>query len=125
MAATTDLSTLRAIQTLGITSTLVLSGASISLSSFVIPRILEAPTVLCLKQWDAMFTQGKKTIPPAAVLTSGTWFYLAWNSFKTAGVLGESAVGKMRMYALAGALCAGILPYTIVFLVGASYIRAP
>ncbi len=46
---------IRIAQTLGITSSLMLGGISLGFSSFTVPRLMESPTPLMLRQWKKMY----------------------------------------------------------------------
>merc|ERR1712000_541897 len=57
---------IRLAQTLGITSSLILSGMTLSTSLTTVPRLLESPPTLLLQQWGHMYDRGRKTGPPIA-----------------------------------------------------------
>jgi hypothetical protein len=59
---------IRIAQTLGLGTSLMLAGSTLTTSIYLIPRLLESPTPLMLRQWDGMFQQGKRTAPPIAVV---------------------------------------------------------
>ncbi|KAK3335993.1 hypothetical protein B0T19DRAFT_408167 [Cercophora scortea] len=86
-----------------------LTGSSITLSTFLIPRLLESPTPLMLQQISRTISRGRAAMAPLTALVAITYFYLASRfGLRTAGGKG---------YLLAGMLCAGIAPYTM-FLMG-------
>jgi len=46
---------IRIAQTLGITSSLMLGGLSLGFSTFTVPRLMESPTPLMLRQFQKMY----------------------------------------------------------------------
>lgn len=82
------------------------SGLNLGLSFFVVPRLLESPTALMLRQWGSMFRVSSKTLPPALILPVFLNAYLACR-----------LPGKARIYSFATALAFSILPYTYALLV--------
>jgi hypothetical protein len=105
--ATESFIPLRITQTIGLTTTAVLAGTNLSLSFYLIPRILESPTPLLLRQWRAAYESGKSTIAPLAALCSVTFFYLSYHAHQTP-LLSHRWMG----YAAAGACAIGIAPWT-------------
>jgi hypothetical protein len=69
---------IRLVQTIGITTSSILAGSVASASFALVPRLLESPTPLLLKQWGNAYNAGKKNAPPFAVLSSACYFYLAY-----------------------------------------------
>lgn len=68
-----------------------------------------------------MFQSGKKQGPPLAAVAASSYWYLAWNAYKTSNstsTLGGSSSNKVAAYIIAGALAIGIVPYTLVFING-------
>ncbi|KAF8867354.1 hypothetical protein BDZ45DRAFT_638860 [Acephala macrosclerotiorum] len=108
---------IRLAQTLGLTSSLILAGQTITLSTFLIPRLLDSPTPLMLKQWNNMFQIGRLTGPQFALLSALSYFYLSYKSHLTP-ILSSSLLSKTTAYAIAGALSIGIVPYTLIFISG-------
>jgi hypothetical protein len=112
MASDTPLP-IRLAQTLGITTSLIFGGVIASLSIFVLPRILESPTPLLVKQWSRMYEAGKAAGRPAGVIAALSFFYLSYHhhtSSTSAFVNNTNAWG----YLTAGLLSIGIVPYTIL-----------
>jgi hypothetical protein len=106
---------IRLAQTLGITTSLIFAGANASLSIFLIPRILESPTPLLLKQWNHTYERGKAIGPPFGVVAALSFFYLSYHfhtSSTSAFVNNTNAWG----YLTAGLLSIGIVPYTMLVL---------
>ena len=94
---------IRLAQTIGITTSSILGGYVASASFALVPRLLESPTPLMLKQWGNAYNTGKKNAPPFAALSAACYFYLAYTSPKP----------KLYGYLIAGALSVGIMPYTL------------
>jgi hypothetical protein len=99
---------LRIAQTVGITTSAILAGFVSSASFTLVPRMLESPTPLLLKQWGNAYNVGKRNAPPFAALSSACYFYLAYTLPSNA----EKA--KLYGYLAAGALTIGIIPYTVL-----------
>jgi hypothetical protein len=93
-------------------TTLLLSsltaGTSLSLSYFLIPRLLESPTPVMLTQWARTYARGAAVMPAAAVLSAAGMFWLSL-------VTREE---RARGYLAAGLLTVGIVPYTILVMTG-------
>ncbi|TVY46341.1 Noranthrone monooxygenase, partial [Lachnellula occidentalis] len=108
---------IRLAQTLGLTTAGLLAGANISFSLIALPRILESPTPLLIQQWKHLFTSGRATLPPMALLSSSLFFYLASqarsSSSKPTSALPEESFWG---YVAAGVLALSIVPYTMVFM---------
>ena len=90
---------IRALQAATILASTAAGVGNASLSLFVIPRLLESPTPLMLRQWKNMHALTHLIFPPPIVLSGLAYFYLAYAT-------------RSRLYALAGALCAGATPWT-------------
>ncbi|RDW66211.1 hypothetical protein BP6252_09846 [Coleophoma cylindrospora] len=103
-------SAIHAIQAVGLVTSSALAGASIVISTIMVPRLLEAPTPLMLRQWNGVFTHGKNAMPPLAALAASSYFYLAYKSHQLLG----PAASKWKLYLVAGLLSIGIVPYTLV-----------
>lgn len=99
---------IRVTQTLGLTTSLLLAGSNITLSTFLIPRLLESPPPLLLKQWLHTYNLGKMTAPPLAFLSSLSYIYL---SYKTH--IADPTNRGAWAYLGSGLLMCGIVPYTI------------
>jgi hypothetical protein len=104
---------IRLAQTLGITTSLIFAGVNASLSIFLIPRILESPTPLLLKQWSRMYEAGKAVGRPAGAIAALSFFYLSYHHHTTSV---SSFVDNSQAwgYLTAGLLSIGIVPYTIL-----------
>ena len=82
------------------------SGLSLGFSTFLVPRLLEAPTQLMLKQWAHAYAAGHNIMPLTAATAAATYFWLA----------AKSPVAQTRGYLAAGLLTVGIVPYTLAFM---------
>lgn len=111
MAETTPLP-IRVAQTIGLTTASSIAGVSLSLSALVIPRILESPTPLLLKQWKHNLDSGKKSLPPLAGVSAAAFFYLAYEARKVHTILPR----KWQLYLASGLLAVGIVPYTLIIM---------
>ncbi|KAK1830342.1 hypothetical protein QBC39DRAFT_354232 [Podospora conica] len=106
MAPTTP-TPIRLAQATSILLSSSLTGVSLAISAFLVPRLLELPVPLMLLQWRATFHQGSKTMPPAAAAAAALYFYLAAAHRRT---------DRGVPYLAAGALSFGIIPYTVAFM---------
>ncbi|KAK4207034.1 putative N-acetyltransferase [Rhypophila decipiens] len=91
------------------------TGLSLSLSVILVPRLLESPSPLILRQWLSAFHQGKKLIPGLSILSSLGYFLLSWWHFHPSG--GSSTNGRLsKIYLLAGVATLSIVPYTRIIM---------
>lgn len=98
---------IRLAQCVGITATSALAGASLSISFISVPRLLESPPHLLLKQWNNLYQQGKAFFPTASIIPAASFFFLAYK---------ETDKLKLKLFATAGTLALGMMPYTILFM---------
>jgi len=103
---------IRLAQTIGITTSSILGGFVASASFQLVPRLLESPTPLLLKQWGNAYNIGKKNAPPFAALSAACYFYLAYT------LPSHAEKSKLYGYLVAGALTVGIAPYTLLVMMG-------
>ncbi|KAK3355148.1 hypothetical protein B0H65DRAFT_544423 [Neurospora tetraspora] len=115
------------VQSLSVLLSASASGASLSLSFFLVPRLLESPTPLMLTQWRRVYEQTFSTLNRAGAAAALGYFLLAWRFgvrytsevVKGGGLQGLKLVKRGRMYAVAGALLVlGMAPYGWVVLGG-------
>ncbi|CAG8972555.1 hypothetical protein HYALB_00011405 [Hymenoscyphus albidus] len=106
---------IRLAQTLGLTTQGIVAGLSLSYSIIAVPRLLESPTPLMLKQWAAMYNTGKLFMPPLSLLSASTFFYLA-SQFRN--VPSALAAQKYWMFIAAGFLAGAQVPYTVLLMKG-------
>ncbi|KAL2270966.1 hypothetical protein VTJ83DRAFT_337 [Remersonia thermophila] len=94
----------------------VAAGTSLSLSFFLVPRLLESPTPLMLKQWIRTYARGKRAVPLASLAAAASYLYLGLgNRYLHPHLL---TLGQARAYLAAAALTLGIVPYTKLFMAG-------
>ncbi|KAF9878007.1 hypothetical protein CkaCkLH20_04583 [Colletotrichum karsti] len=101
--------TLRNLQTSTVFVNTALAGLNLGLSVFVVPRLLESPTPLMLRQWTNMFKRTSRAFPPPVLFCVLSYWYLAYAL--------RHLPGKAKLFATAGALCLSIGPWTRIFLV--------
>jgi hypothetical protein len=102
---------IRIAQVLGITGTAALAGVSFAISGLVIPRILESPTPLLLRQWQHLYDTAKMTVPPLAVVCASSLLYVAYDAHqRTATVVPH----QWKAYVASALLALGIVPYTLL-----------
>ncbi|KAI1083077.1 hypothetical protein F5B20DRAFT_528445 [Whalleya microplaca] len=93
--------TIRTVQATSIVLGTTVAGLNAGLSFFVVPRLLESPTPLLLRQWDKMSSLTRRLFPGPLLLPGLLNVYLAYK-------LPE----KTRLYVLAAALVFSTNPYT-------------
>jgi len=102
---------IRIAQVLGITGTAALAGVSFSVSGLVIPRILESPTPLLLRQWQHLYDTAKMIVPPLAVVCGSSFLFVAYDAHqRTATVVPH----QWKAYVASALLTLGIVPYTLL-----------
>ncbi|TVY37177.1 putative mitochondrial membrane protein [Lachnellula subtilissima] len=102
----------RIAQTVGLTSTGLLAGISLSFTLVSVPRLLESPAPLLLRQWTHLYNEGKVTVPPLTIVASTMWAYLAYGASKAGA--GSMEGEKYWGYVAAGVLSALFVPYTVL-----------
>ncbi|WQF75096.1 Putative anthrone oxygenase [Colletotrichum destructivum] len=111
-------SPLRALQASTVFVNTALAGLNLGLSVLVVPRLLESPTPLMLRQWSGMFRRASRLLPLPTILCALSYWYVAYATAAAAARGRISAGGdRSRLLAVAGALCFSVLPWTKVFLV--------
>lgn len=96
----------RVAQATGIILAATAAGANVGLSVFVIPRILESPTPLMLRQWYNMFRVSSRALPGPFLLPGFISLWLAY-----------TIPEKSRLYAVAAALSLSVTPWTWVMII--------
>ncbi|KAK6083659.1 ATP-dependent RNA helicase HAS1 [Seiridium cupressi] len=86
--------------------------AGAAISFFTITPILRssAPREVLLQQWHIAYSLGKSYMPPAAVAITASYFSVAY-AYCSRGL-------EWRGFAGAGALTVGIVPFTLLFILG-------
>lgn len=70
---------------------------------------------MIVKQWRAMFENGKAQNPPIAVMTASAFLYLAWVSRPKSKFRGLfRRPGSASLYLSAALLTVGIVPWTVI-----------
>jgi hypothetical protein len=75
----------------------------------LVPRLLESPSPLLLKQWKHAWEAGFKTFPPLAGISALSFGYLAWEAKHSPNAMPH----QWKVYAASTLLCFGIIPYTL------------
>lgn len=94
-----------------------LSGANLADSFLLIPRILESPVPLMVRQWQRAFNQTRVFFPVLLEPCAALFYLLAWH-FR--GATPSSLQGRLplltrsKLYVAAGLLCQVVGPYTVV-----------
>ncbi|KAH6634146.1 hypothetical protein B0J18DRAFT_9886 [Chaetomium sp. MPI-SDFR-AT-0129] len=115
MATTTDLTRPTAITALLLSS--LAAGVNLSLSTFLVPRLLESPTPTMLTQWARTYSRGAKTIPTTAAVAAAAYIWLGWKAGPGGGVR-VLGLGVRELYYAAAALSVGMAPYTVLVMQG-------
>lgn len=89
------------------------AGGNLALSILVVPRLLESPTPLMLRQWVNSYNLTKVLFPTLGSLPGLAYLFLSWHHHHYL----SAATAKSRTFLAAGLLCLGVLPYTRVFIV--------
>ncbi|ERS96858.1 uncharacterized protein SPSK_00059 [Sporothrix schenckii 1099-18] len=91
------------------------AGGSLGLSTFLVPRLLESPTALMLRQWGRTFQAGKIVFPGAAATAAAAFGFVY---YRTANAATPSSieVSASALPLVAAGLCLSIVPYTLLIL---------
>jgi len=100
---------IRLTQAIGLTASSALAGSSLTISAMLVPRLLESPSPLLLKQWKNTFEAGKASIPPLASICALSFGYLAYEAKSVPNALPF----VWKVYTASALLCIGIVPYTL------------
>ncbi|KAK3300105.1 uncharacterized protein B0H64DRAFT_437289 [Chaetomium fimeti] len=109
----------RLTQTAALLLTTLSAGVNLSLSTFLVPRLLESPTPTMLQQWRRTYARGASTIPFAAAAAAAGYLWLGLSG-GCGGGGGGAGMGlcRARLYLAAAGLTVGIAPYTMVVMGG-------
>lgn len=105
-------------QFLAIGLTTSAAGAELALSTFLIPRLLESPTPVLLRQMSHHIFAGRVIFPPLTAAAAACYYFLAYRFMPAAAegggrVIGGSAGGgKAVAFLAAGLLAQLVAPYT-------------
>lgn len=105
--------TIRAAQAATIFVPVFTCGVNFAASFFLIPRLLESPTPLMVRQWLRFYDVAKIFYPVTLEPAAAVFFFLSWHFRATSNILsGGSVFTRSKMYLYAGLLCLGLGPYT-------------
>ncbi|KAK1989127.1 hypothetical protein LZ30DRAFT_776300 [Colletotrichum cereale] len=109
---------LRALHASTVFVNTALAGLNLGLSVFVVPRLLESPTPLMLRQWAGMFARTSRAFPLPTLACALSYWYMAYAA-GGGGLPGGGGGGKSSrlLLAAAGALCFAVVPWTKIFMV--------
>lgn len=82
------------------------AGGNLALSFLVVPRLLESPTPLMLRQWVNSYSITKVVFPALCSLSGLSYLFLSYHHHHSA------VASKARAYLAAGLLCLSVMPYT-------------
>lgn len=100
---------IRLAQAIGLTTSSALAGSSLTISAMLVPRLLESPSPLLLKQWKHTWEVGRASMRPLASICTLSFGYLAYEAKRAPNALPH----VWKMYAASALLCIGIIPYTL------------
>jgi hypothetical protein len=117
--------TAHALQAIGLTSTGILTGLSISYTSQFTPLLrfpaTALPTSTLLTHWRRQYRTGAQTMPALALGGSLALLASSYNSYllyANPTVVYSPLAGQWKGFAAAAALCLGIVPYTLGVMLG-------
>ncbi|KAK4116190.1 hypothetical protein N656DRAFT_774391 [Canariomyces notabilis] len=98
----------------------ITAGLSLSLSFFMVPRLLEAPVAVMLQQWQCTYRQGAVTMVPLCLVSGVSYLWLALQHTSSSSAAGAGMLSSWRgkSFLAAGLLTAGVVPYTAAFMMG-------
>ncbi|KAI0179000.1 hypothetical protein GGR52DRAFT_284357 [Hypoxylon sp. FL1284] len=91
----------RALQAASIATLTSAAGLGASLSFFVVPRLLESPTPVLIRQFARTLSAARAVLPPSLAAAGLAQAYLAYR-----------LPAKARLYAAAAVMSLSIFPYT-------------
>jgi hypothetical protein len=100
---------IRAAEAASIFLSTLTAGSNLALSILVIPRLLESPTPLMLRQWVNSYRLTRVLYPSLASITGLSYLFLSYHHHRSA------AAAKAKAFLAAGLLCLSIMPYTVAF----------
>ncbi|KAK8089097.1 hypothetical protein PG997_004058 [Apiospora hydei] len=120
MSSSTNTPALRALQATNAAVLTTTAGLNLGLSFFVMPRLLESPTPLMLRQWGRMFAVTSRFFPPAMMVPGLVHAVLAYYYYTVAAAATTAARGlqKGAVYNAVAALVAlSVMPWTLGLMV--------
>ncbi|KAF2274918.1 uncharacterized protein EI97DRAFT_459871 [Westerdykella ornata] len=100
---------LKIAQAVGLTASAYLFGQNASISYIGVPALMQAPAPLAVKQWDTVYSIGKKTAPALAVVSSLALGYVTYHL--------DPRSLHYKLNLAATILIPSIIPYTFAFIV--------
>lgn len=100
---------IRATEAASIFLSTITAGSNLALSILVVPRLLESPTPLMLRQWVNSYRLTRVIYPSLASVAGLSYLFLSYHHHRSA------AATKAKAYLGAGLLCLSIMPYTAAF----------
>lgn len=88
------------------------AGGNLALSILVVPRLLESPTPLMLRQWVNSYNLTRVIFPALGSLSGLSYLFLSYHHHHS-----SAAAAKARAYLGAGLLCLSVMPYTWAFII--------
>lgn len=88
------------------------AGGNLALSFLVVPRLLESPTPLMLRQWVNSYNITKVVFPALGSLSGLSYLFLSYHHHRH-----SAAAARANAYFAAGCLCLSVMPYTGFFIV--------
>lgn len=83
-------------------------GAYFATSFLLVPRLLESPTPLMVRQWLKTYNFAKILYPIVLHPAAAAFYFLSW-SYRGANT---GFLSRSKLYLTAGLLCQGVGPYT-------------
>ncbi|KAK7713273.1 hypothetical protein SLS64_004522 [Diaporthe eres] len=103
--------TIRTVEAASIFLSTLTAGGNLALSILVVPRLLESPTPLMLRQWVNSYNVTKVIFPALGSLSGFSYLFLSYHHRHS------GAATRANAYFAAGLLCLSVMPYTGVFIV--------
>ncbi|KAK8056295.1 hypothetical protein PG993_001522 [Apiospora rasikravindrae] len=119
MSSSTNTPTLRALQATNAAVLTTTAGLNLGLSFFVMPRLLESPTPLMLRQWGRMFAVTSRFFPPAMMVPGLVHAALAYYYYTVAAAatVTRGAQKGTVCNAVAALLALSVMPWTLGLMV--------
>ncbi|KAK7908058.1 hypothetical protein PG985_015361 [Apiospora marii] len=113
MSPSTNTPALRALQATNAAVLTTTAGLNLGLSFFVVPRLLESPTPLMLRQWGRMFAATSRFFPPAMMVPGLAHAALAYYYTVAATTRGTTQKGAAICNAVAALAALSVMPWTL------------
>ncbi|KAJ5172427.1 DUF1772-domain-containing protein [Penicillium capsulatum] len=110
----------RIAQAVGLSGAAWISGNIAGISVNIVPALIRsrdeanASPNLLAKQWQFIYDNGSTQNPPIALVIASAFFYLSWSVRKGAPLYEPAAGSRSGLFAAAGGMILGIVPYTLV-----------